>query len=421
MAIQKILIVNLHSARNLGDDAIMAATLAGLAQRYPAAQVTAAANDPESWHHHTIATAPSLATWLGDPQQGEWRRRLPLAPVYGALLIVAALCHRLFGLGLLFGDGPKRRLLQSYYAADLVLSCGGGNFYAHRRVSPALIYGLGAIAFPALLGKRVIMLPQSVGPIDGGLQRKLASMVFSRVDTIMVRDPASQDFVTTTLGVRTPVHLQPDLAFGLARASTDPVPTPTAGTTSRHLHVGVTVLDRGLQTAQFQNQPAYEDALVEFACALAASRPCRFHFLVQCTGPSRDQDDRAVTWRVAHRCQGRGLDVEVMDAIPSSGALLHHLRAMDWVLGTRMHTAILALGQGAPTVLVGYQPKSCSMMTSFGLGANCHTIDGLTSAWLAQRADALLADLPAARRTVAQRLEPVAHASRRWLEHLPHG
>ena len=42
----RILIINVHSALNLGDDAIMAATLEGIRAHYPDAVVTISANDP---------------------------------------------------------------------------------------------------------------------------------------------------------------------------------------------------------------------------------------------------------------------------------------------------------------------------------------------------------------------------------------
>ena len=219
-----ILLVNLHSALNLGDDAIMAATLAALNAKFDDLRVTIAANHAQSWRKYAEAeSVDSFATWMGDAQHGQWRRGLPLAPLYLLMLALVALIYRISGRMWLFGGPEKRALLRAYADADLVLSCGGGNYYAHRRFSPALWYALLAIAFPIGLGKRVIMLPQSVGPIDGSLQRRLARWVFNHVSQIMVRDPASLDFLVNQLSVQAPVSLLPDLAFSLSEPGSYPV------------------------------------------------------------------------------------------------------------------------------------------------------------------------------------------------------
>ncbi|MEM0111630.1 MAG: hypothetical protein QXK90_02560, partial [Candidatus Parvarchaeota archaeon] len=63
-----ILIINLHSARNLGDDAILYETINGLKEIFPYASLTLAATDPDSWHRYcydpSIKVIASFTAWV---------------------------------------------------------------------------------------------------------------------------------------------------------------------------------------------------------------------------------------------------------------------------------------------------------------------------------------------------------------------
>jgi colanic acid/amylovoran biosynthesis protein len=414
---RNILLVNLHSALNLGDDAIMAATLAALNEKFSGAQICIAANHATSWRKYVDTdSVGSFATWMGDALHGRWRRGLALMPVYLALLMLVALIYRLSGKMWLFGKAEKRRLLRAYADADLVLSCGGGNYYAHRRFSPALWYALLAIAFPIGLGKRVIMLPQSVGPIDGKLQRWLAGQTFNRVAQILVRDPASHDFLIDRLSVRTPVLLFPDLAFLLSGPDSLLGEAKQAETVTQ---IGITAIDRGSQTDQFSQQVAYESALVAFAQRLQRNRDCHFHLFVQCAGPSQDQDDGHVSRRLAAAFSNAGLVASLIEGISDARALQRSYGQMDCMVATRMHTAILALGCSVPVVLIGYQPKSCSMMALFGLPDCCFPIDEIRSDRLYDLTIKLLDD-PQARHTIAKKHAAIIEQLTHWTDGLTH-
>jgi len=414
---RKILLVNLHSALNLGDDAIMISTLAALNEKFPTAQISIAANHAESWRKYADTdNVDSFATWMGDAQHGQWRHGLPLAPLYLVLLMIIALIYRLSGKMWLFGGPEKRRLLQAYADADLVLSCGGGNYYAHRRFSPAFWYALLAVAFPAGLGKRVIMLPQSIGPIDGMLQRWIARQTFNRVSQILVRDPASYDFVIDQLSVGTPVLLLPDLAFSLSKPGSFPAETKRAGAVTQ---IGITAIDRGGQADHFSQQTVYEAALVEFAQRLQRNRDCHFHLFIQCTGPSQDQDDGHVSRRLTTAFSKAGLATTLVDGISDAHSLQQSYSRMDCMIATRMHTAILALGCGVPVVLIGYQPKSCSMMAMFGLPDYCFPIDKTSSDRLYDLTIMLLDD-PQIRQTIAEKHAATVKQLNHWTDGLNH-
>jgi colanic acid/amylovoran biosynthesis protein len=446
----KILIQNLHSALNLGDDAIMQTTLSALRTTFTDCEIAIAANDPPSWRKYSdIEVLGSLSTWVADPAQGRWRKRALLMPFEALLLCCAAVSYRLFGVRLLWGAPEQRLLLARYYDADLVLSCGGGNFYAHHALSPALIWALLSLAFAVGLGKRVVMLPQSFGPIEGRLQRWLARWTFSHVNLIMAREARSVAFVKEALGVRTPVVLLPDLAFGLVRPAADvrqakssiendfphaadraPMPggvgaASAAGTNtfmgpkpSPSCQIGVTVIDRGAQSPSFKGQQAYEDALASLLVRLARERNAHIQIFCQCYGPSPDQDDRPVARRLHERIRQLGADTTLRVDFRDAREIVAAYGELDLLIGTRMHTGIFALCNAVPVLLIGYQPKACGVMASFGLDRYCCDISAVDAEQLYLLACELLEGEEAMRVHIAERLAQTQEQAHRWIDHV---
>lgn len=377
-----ILIINLHSALNLGDDAIMHETLRGLNATFPGATVIAAANDPDSWRKHKqLDVVGSLTTWTLDREHHEWRWKKWSLLLYTCLLACAAVMYRLRGRKLLFGRPEQRKLLQAYYDADLVISCGGGNFYAHRRFSVALIWSLFTLAFALVLGKKTCLLPQSIGPIPGRFQRILARLVFSHVDRILLREPISRGFLRE-LQVSKAAVVLPDLAFGLPKLSE----IPEVGSTlpSAPLRIGVTMLDRVAQEPLFAFQQQYEDAVVSTLIEYATLYSAHIYLFVQCYGPTRDQDDRLMMQRIHSRLVQHTSHVMLLDRFEDAVAIKTMYQQMDCVIGTRMHTGIFALSSGVPTLLIAYQPKASGVMELFGLERYCCYIETVTHTQLSE-------------------------------------
>ena len=382
----KILIVNLHSALNLGDDAIMHATLAGLRNAFPGAQIIAAANHPQSWEKFAdLEVVGSFVTWAYRLQDSRWRGQRWLIPLILLGLPLIALTYRVLGLQILAGNEQKRRLLSAYYSADLVLSCGGGNFYAHKRLSSFLLLALSALVFPTWLGKRTIMLPQSVGPIDGGLQRWLARYVFNRVDLLLLREERSVKFVQDVLHVRSPLSQLPDLAFGLVcNAGPDPDPGHEA------LRIGINVIDRAAQQADFAGQQQYESSLIELCARLAADNAIDLTIFCQVYGPTLDQDDLRAARRLHAALCERNIAVTLQANFTDARETIAAYAHLDLMIGSRMHAGIFALLCGVPTLLIAYQPKALGMMTALGLAPHCLDIDMVNPDALINGANSLL-------------------------------
>lgn len=374
---KRILLVNVHSALNLGDDAIMASTLHRIAGLYPSHQVTVAAGDPASWREKYASTTvvPSLAHCGGSPSTGTWRGRLWMLPFQILAFAVIAMIYRRWQTRVRIGPAWLIDLLQAYYDADIVLSCGGGNFYAYRRFSPAFLWSAMTLWFAIWLGKPVTMLPQSFGPVNGRLQRFVLVRLLMHVRQVTVRDKRSLDFLCNQLGgIKTMPQVLPDLAFGLRQ---EDIKCPQKFHNDGSIHIAITPLDFQQQNPHFSKQIAYENSIIDVVRRLATKVSIVVHVVAQCTGPSVDQDDRFIAERI-HSSLVR-LDVQTAPIMEFKNArqLTRFYSEMSLTIGTRMHSGILTLSTGVPVVLIGYQPKASGMMEMMQLSRYCLSIDGL--------------------------------------------
>jgi colanic acid/amylovoran biosynthesis protein len=410
-----ILILNVHSALNLGDDGIMYETLKALRSEFPEATITVAANDPKSWQSYkNIHLLGSLTSWVVDHNNsaGHWQKTMLLP--YLVLLLFVSIIYRFFQYQITFGNAKHQSLLKAYYDADLVLSCGGGNFYAHRPIRLGFIWSLLTLAFAYWLGKEIILLPQSIGPIEGKLQKLLARLLFNHVNLILLRERRSQTFLKKKLNISKPTFVLPDLAFGLSSAFDTPSPFPEEGS----LSVGVTVIDRGAQKSGFSHQQIYEDALASLLAKLNKDLNAHIYFFVQCYGPTRDQDDRHSTRRVYERVRKQTDQVSLLDSFQSAKEIKEAYKRMDCVIGSRMHTGVFALGNGVPTVLIAYQPKALGLMEMFDLDRYCCNIRTVTEDELFELVYEVLDSKEEISAHIAENLKLVQQALQGWERYL---
>jgi colanic acid/amylovoran biosynthesis protein len=406
-----ILILNVHSALNLGDDAIMHATLRGLDERYPDATITVAANDPDSWRKFSrVRVVGSLTTWVVERDGGRWHWNKSRLALYMVLLPLVASAYRWLRVKWLIGTPAQRELLTAYYTADLVLSCGGGNFYAHRSLSVAYLWSLATLWLALALGKRTILLPQSIGPVVGRFQRGLARRVFNRPARILLREQRSAKFLAG-LGLRRDPIVLADLAFALPPATAGPSLPDAHGA---QLRIGVTVIDRGAQERSFTHQAAYEEMLVKLLIQIQQEFQAQLYIFVQCYGPTPDQDDRRCARRVYARVREHTGAVTLMPDFHDALDIRAAYQQLDGLIGTRMHTGIFALSQALPVVLIGYQPKAVGTMALFGLEQYCPDMASITGDELSALVRHMLEQRTALSQQITVRRAEVQDVLRDW-------
>ena len=365
-----ILLVNLHSSWNAGDDALTTEALRQLSGQFPGATFRLAMNDPESYRGPGQALG-SFTTWVKpivmDRAASPWR--WGAFPGLALRSLMALVGYRLMGRPWTFRLSEGRRsLLEAYLGADLVVSAAGNFLYSSGRVGLPFLLALFAIYFAQLTGKPVYTLPQTLGPIQRGREQWLAKRILSRVRVVMIRDPISVG-VWQDWDVRGPQWiLLPDLAF--ARPAEGERQEATAlleefGLSEREEEprLGITLIHWGAQSRTFDHQSRYEEA-VEAAIRdfLHAQPQGRAVLFAQVQGPTAAEDDRIPARRVLARLGDLAGRVTLVDRWVPYPVLKAAYGQMDLLLGTRLHSNIFALTEGVPVAAIGYQYKTRGVM-----------------------------------------------------------
>jgi colanic acid/amylovoran biosynthesis protein len=381
-----ILLINNHSIENAGDYAILLETLRVLEQSFPGARVALSFNEPEAARAalpgYRIYRAPLAWSLRLDGRRAfhllpRWRRLLLMAA-----LILGALLYRLGGRWPAWLPGREQgELLGAYAESDLVLACGGGYIYApgpNQGVAGVFTQTILGCLLALLMGKPLVLLPQSIGPLHDDLQRRLTRWLVRGARLTFVREGESLRLLER-LGCAERALLAPDMAFGMASGSAqaaarllEPLLPPEHGPL-----VGMTALNWSGQNYTFGGQADYEQALLGCVDALTA-RGATVVIFTQCAGPSDSEDDRVVSARL-HAQAARPDQVVHIDRPLPPDLLQAAYGRMDYFIGTRMHSVILALNAGVPALAVGYLHKTRGVLGDLGLAERCLDITGVSA------------------------------------------
>jgi colanic acid/amylovoran biosynthesis protein len=390
-----ILLINQNSALNRGDLAIHTETLRIVKTTFPEARIAmtfhevapARAAFPcdtiyaslDSWAYQVDSSGKTVLT-------GRLRRLL-----YLVTLALGVLIYRIAGYTVrLFPNPAKQSLFEAFAHADLVLACGGGYIYdtvpPGGRIAELIsfaswsVFLLGGNLLAVLLGKPLVLLPQSIGPLQDRVKRRVVAWLIRRARLTFVRERESLALLRE-LGCDQHAIYAPDMAFGMASASADAARAVLEYAGLSRIQpafcVGMTALDWGAQSRAFEAQPAYEHALLGCIDSITAQSGVVV-LIAQCHSPVAAWDDRLVHARL--RARARHPDrVLLIDEILSPDLLQAIYGCMDYFIGTRMHSVILSINAGTPALAIGYLHKSRGIMREMGLNDRCYDIGAVTA------------------------------------------
>lgn len=297
-------------------------------------------------------------------------------------------------LRLVVTSGAERAGIADYRWADAVVSCGGSfltdsYFFDHVLAGYALGFSL---------GKRMIVLGQSIGPFKEAANQRRVGEVLSRFDLVAVRD-AHSGTVAAAMGVpAAKLVVAADMAFNLAPPPTGGPPPASAEPT-----VGVSVRRwtfPGAADAEGEHR-RYVERMAATLDLVAERTGARFFFVSTCQGEPtyayRDEDvAAAVRERMRHKARA-----SIDTAFNTPDMFMQKVAALDGFVGTRMHSCILSMLVGTASVNVEYEFKSRELFDRLALGDFVVDILTFEPGELAARIVALLADRDAVRRRVS--------------------
>lgn len=366
-----ILLINVHSSCNAGDQALTLVTIQQLERNFPDGQLVIAMDDPEG-NVSEEPVVPSLYAWVKPTLRdgsSNWRF-LRLAWLLPATLI-PLLSRKAFGRPY-WGLTPQalQPLIRGYLNSDLVVSTSGGFLYSSG-LGLVFLISVYSMAYATFAGKPLYLFPQSYGPLHRFWEPYILRWLLNRARVVMAREEISFDLVNSLVEEKSRCLLFPDPAFAFSGSPPESAENwltglMTHGFPGRPL-LGVTVINWTAENPVFQQQTAYERAVAAAVRNFIERYGGSVIFFTQVWGPSYSQDDRLPSRRVIAGLQEVSDHIHHIEEPITPGLLKSIYGCMDLFMGTRMHSNIFALSQGVPVLAIGYQHKTQGIMRMLGL------------------------------------------------------
>jgi colanic acid/amylovoran biosynthesis protein len=375
----RIVVFNVFGHRNTGDAMLLEALIDLLLARVPASAIEGVAFD-----------VASERRWMPEIR---WHQRISNKVRPGragqawqlVTLIVAALIatSRLFLPLKRLLPAEQRSAVEALDGADLAISCPGGYLEDSNR---AYLLNLLQMLLARRLAKRVILAPQSIGPIRSDQGKKALGFTLRRMDASYVREQPSHAFVTAlALAGEITLRTSGDLAFWYDRRREDGAAAEWAklGVDPARPIVGMTVVE--WYFPQHPDPAAAQQAYLDSLSALIAR--LRAEGRHQIVLFNQVASDLPVAERLAAMSPGLIVDRHSRD----SGVFAAMIARCELFVGSRVHSCIFGLLGAVPTVAIAYLPKTTGIMADLGLGDYVIPIDAITPEALATRFDAVRA------------------------------
>lgn len=426
----KIVILNMSDARNKGDLAILESTVGLLRKSYPQSSISlfnidysqSEVNRPE-WANdlsqirlesHYGSFFPRVFTGRGTAKDFI-RAGLKLIQCLWTAAAVFFLRSRACILLANSLEDKVRELI----AADLVIVKGGGYLYSFGG-SEQLLY-LARHLFPVLLSlrlkKKVLALGHSIGPFHGSLARGWAGFCLRRMDTVVVRDDPSYNLIRGEMGLAEDrAVLLPDLAFWTGPERTEREESTLEYILKKEgiklnrqprLYVGLTV--RRFRKWHFPDCPDPEQLYQNYINAISQA----IEYLAREHGARifimpHAREDLPTGEEVGRR--SRAADPILLKGNYGQMTLRSLYRRMDFFIATRIHSALFALGEGVPTLAIGYEmPKALGIVGMAWKEDAVLDVRRLTEAGLREKIDQILKEGSRPRRIISQRVINLRH------------
>ena len=223
----------------------------------------------------------------------------------------------------------------------------GGSVFQDVSSTRSVAYYANLVKIAKKAGKKVVMLGQGVGPLNGFFGRRMAAGAFSSADAIAVRDRQSVATLQE-LGVSVPVRVTADMAFLL------PLPPHEHG--QKQFGVGE------MKSVGVNARPHGNDRHV----VKLFSQLLRLLFERGWVPAMIEMDrefDREMIDRIGKEHGGK---VPEIKNLANCTQLQQRLMRMDAVIGMRLHLGVLATTVGVPAYMVSYDPKVVAFANAMG-------------------------------------------------------
>lgn len=381
----KILIIEAHTAANIGSGALVEDSLLLLKKRYPDAAIEILAQNPESIYnltglptHGELITIPThQPAWM----QIIWLIRTGMWMFFHTFFTLLSKIGITVDEKLYTYSGNTRTGLRKIQEADMVVSIGAerinDNFYK------LILFSLYMLCTVKMKGKYLILFPQTIGPFHFTITRWLATKVLNWCDLVYVRDERSYNTVLE-IGVNGDHVIRTcDVAI-IQKAVSPEKAWELLGKQGVAKDERPTITISAMKWFYFKAEGSsrYEDycrAIAAVADEFVEKHQARIVFVATNVRTQSCRDDDIATSQEIKALMKHQGSAFIPDMLYSPAELKGLLGVMDLCMVTRMHACILATGIHTPTMSINYQFKLKEYMLQMGLGEYQIDIDKVTT------------------------------------------
>ena len=245
-------------------------------------------------------------------------------------------------------------ILRAVRQCDMLIS-GGGSLLQDVTSSKSIHYYLFIIRLAKLLGKKVFIYSQGIGPIDHAFNRRATARALKKADGIVVRDERSAKLLEQIGLPQERIVITADPVIRMKR------PDRTVG---REILARAGIKKDGRLTVGWAIREKNREST--FVCEITECiRWLRENYDAESVLiPFHYEEDREVCSVIAERTNGAA---KCLSEKYLSEDMLSIIGNMDVLVGVRLHSMIYAAIMGVPIIGVSYDPKCTAFLNSVGL------------------------------------------------------
>lgn len=322
----------------------------------------------------------------------------------------------------LFLSKDEKAAINKLSEADFVISKGGSFLYSEGNIRStlSLIRMLYPFELSRRLGKRAIILGQSLGPIVRNYDKKIFNKTLSRISDIYIREV---ECIAYLKKLETPLDFSklkviPDLAFCLPF---EHVSSPVKFDASER-NIGFTIVDHHDFKLAGQKEVYFDTMRQTLEYAVEKLNGKVYIFPQVIVGGPYGTSDLRLSKQIHATIRPELKDrIIVLEDNYNAFELKKMYSYMDIFVATRLHSAIFAQGAFVPTINIGYHgTKSIGTMKLLGLEKYMIAIDSITPEMLIERVEDLSTNKEATRTHLKTRIAEVQNEIYEVLNNLTH-
>ncbi|CAM4143510.1 hypothetical protein BAQ48_14210 [Bacillus luti] len=393
---KSILITNAYSYKNKGDAGIILSMIDLLKEKYPDAHIQIMSrnyNENKEYYDEIYDNVTSIKPIWYINNKHNHNKILQL--FFAVISLLKCMLIMLFYL--LLKDKlktvnfiKKNESIMAYLDANMVCSCGGGYLFSTNKwpISIGLYQHLFHIYLGKFFNKKVIMFPQSIGPINKKIDKILTSKLLKKVDMIYPREEFSYQFLIESGFSSERVNKLPDVAFtmGIEKYPLKDI---------EGLKIGITVLDWHWAYSDVEEGKKKVDGYINStanALRILMEKYKAKVYIVPQVVVGKEDSDMAVSKQLFNKLDDPDNTVLIEEDL-SAKQLKYLYGNFDLFIGSRMHSCIFAIGAGVPTIGLAYQPKTVGTFELIGLKQRTFNVDNFSTEELVEMCELILTNL----------------------------